>query len=1025
MLKILQKLKIKKIYEHDKNSKSSIGTYIDTHAKKLTNKLIDKRKLHTRKKNNSNSGNSNSGNSKSNKQKQIRKSSLKLSQNFSIYKPPINKTQVHPKIWELPNRKNFYNWVIDTFQQYETGNTKKLVIEKPQNTEQMELNNIQRLTRDYLQGESPVRGLLLYIGLGAGKTCAAITISESILTKKEVIILSKTSLETNFRKEFRNCGSDYVKTANYWVFSKCDNDEEHKLAIGLGIPEISISENKGAFFVDFSKTESNFKTLSNEERKKLDNQIEHIVNNRFTFIHYDSPTKWSKLKEGSFDNKIIIVDEIHNIGNTMASTTSDSADKFYNLFMNAKNPKLIFLSGTPIINNIYEITKIFNILRGYMPYLEIRIISTYDTPIDYKNIKYMLKKNPHVDQIVINTARKIITVSKNPDNFVTHASGKGIIYKPDESISFEDFNTEITKLIKQLGYKTSVSSIENETCFNYPDKASFEKDFYNADLNKLKKTELIKRRIAGLTTYYEYQDKSNYPELLNIHKIQIPMSDFQFSSYERYRHSEIQKEKFDKRKTDEDTKLQQSDYRIKSRLACTFVFPNEIGSPYDSKVLEDNIKLYEKLGNLLDNTEITEEEINDMNAKTLKTEIWSNYIELLNRDKHKYLDMKNGSLKMYSPKYYSMITNIQKNQHGKLLVYSYFRNLIGLETFSYALQQTNNWAPLRIKKTNSTGGKATKRDTVWVLEELEEDKGKNKFVFYVGGQDPVLREIYRNIYNSTWEQLPPETCSKLILQLKTIHKNNYYGEVVKMLMTTKTGAEGLDLKEVRYIHIMEPYWQHVLIDQIIGRGVRNKSHLSLEPADRNVEVYIYMATITSTQIRASNYIEVRTDTYKAPNPALTDKAFKVVSSDEYLYLISERKRIIINEFQKLMKESAFDCALNYKDNMRNPANKGLICMDYASKDRDDYLFTPRGEDTEDSVVLSQEKVVVEQYGKKIINDKECYFNMAPGPNGKMYIYDDSVIGRIRLPKPIGEVTIVNGKRRFGLFRVIKNKKHKK
>ena len=40
------------------------------------------------------------------------------------YIPPPNPKQVKPKIWELPNRKNFSNWVINTFQQYETGNKK-------------------------------------------------------------------------------------------------------------------------------------------------------------------------------------------------------------------------------------------------------------------------------------------------------------------------------------------------------------------------------------------------------------------------------------------------------------------------------------------------------------------------------------------------------------------------------------------------------------------------------------------------------------------------------------------------------------------------------------------------------------------------------------------------------------------------------------------------------------------------------------------------------------------------------------
>ena len=152
-------------------------------------------------------------------------------------------------------------------------------------------------------------------------------------------------------------------------------------------------------------------------------------------------------------------------------------------------------------------------------------------------------------------------------------------------------------------------------------------------------------------------------------------------------------------------------------------------------------------------------------------------IALLDKYKDKYLDITNGSLAKYSPKYLAMILNIQKEK-GKQLVYSYFRNLIGLTMFSYALIQTGKWAPFRIIKKSSTGGKAKKHDTVWELDEREDEKGKKKFIFYTGGGDKEEREIFRNVYNSTWDKLS-QSCSKLVEQIKEIHANNYYGEVIK------------------------------------------------------------------------------------------------------------------------------------------------------------------------------------------------------------------------------------------------------
>ena len=917
------------------------------------------------------------------------------------YIPPYNPNRVYPKIWELPNRKTFFNWVMTTFEQYELGNPKKHKAENPRIKEQMALNNVQRLNRDFFQGESPGRGVLLFVGLGVGKTAAAITISEAILTKKEVIVMSKSSLEGNFRKELRKWGSDYVKTANHWVFHKCDTEVCKALAEKVNIPAASLRENGGAFFVDFTNNNPNYNDMTSAERTKLDNQIEHIIDDRFRFIHTDDTRILNKLKDNEFDDKIVIIDEVHNLSNTMASDSVNGL-KYYELFMNAKNPKYIFLSGTPIINKVYEVSKLFNILRGYMDVLDLKFKTTFDVTVNYDKIKYALKQNKQVDQVIIRKSQKMISITKNPDNFITHPDGKGVIYRPEESIDFATFVNDVSATIMKMGYKI-ITDTRRETCFPI-DRKEFEMKFYNPELNKLKNIDLIKRRIVGLTSYYDYQNKDDYPQLLAINKVQIPMSEYQFGFYERFRHDEIQKEKTQRRqKDDDDSKMTQSNYRLKSRMTCSFAFPEELGSLYDSKKFEDKLELMESIADKVDEIGVRLSHADEIKSKDLDRELRKSFLEILDKGKAKFLDMKNGSLAKYSPKYYTMISNIMKEK-GKILVYSYYKNLIGLNTFALALIQTGKWAPFEIKKVNKE----------WEMVEREEDMHKAKFIFYSGDESQEVREIYRKIYNSEWDALPTK-CSKLVKQIKEIHPNNYYGEVIKMIMITRTGAEGLDLKEVRHIHIMEPYWQPVLISQIIGRGVRNRSHLKLAKGDRTVEVFIYMATIPPNLVRKISYIDVRNDIYKYSNPALADKANKVVSSDEYLFLTAERKKYIINEFQKLMKETAFDCTLNYKENKLNPDNKGLICMDYPTKNRDDYLFTPSIDDTVEGIDLAQEKVVAVQYGVKDYKGKKLYYNLTPTADGKMYIYNENLVGRVRLPKAVGEVKIVDGKRQLMLY----------
>ena len=53
------------------------------------------------------------------------------------------------------------------------------------------------------------------------------------------------------------------------------------------------------------------------------------------------------------------------------------------------------------------------------------------------------------------------------------------------------------------------------------------------------------------------------------------------------------------------------------------------------------------------------------------------------------------------------------------------------------------------------------------------------------------------------------------------------------------GAEGLDFKFIRQVHILEPWYNMNRIEQIIGRGVRNLSHCLLPFEERNVEIYMH------------------------------------------------------------------------------------------------------------------------------------------------------------------------------------------
>ena len=114
--------------------------------------------------------------------------------------------------------------------------------------------------------------------------------------------------------------------------------------------------------------------------------------------------------------------------------------------------------------------------------------------------------------------------------------------------------------------------------------------------------------------------------------------------------------------------------------------------------------------------------------------------------------------------------------------------------------------------------------------------------------------------------------------------DNKNGERIRVVLISKAGAEGLDFKNIRQIHIMEPWFNMSRIEQIIGRGVRNSSHCQLPFEERNVEIYMHATKNHGT----------------AQNQTV----------DMHLYELAFKKAKQIGRVSRLIKESSVDCILN-------------------------------------------------------------------------------------------------------------------
>ena len=141
----------------------------------------------------------------------------------------------------------------------------------------------------------------------------------------------------------------------------------------------------------------------------------------------------------------------------------------------------------------------------------------------------------------------------------------------------------------------------------------------------------------------------------------------------------------------------------------------------------------------------------------------------------------------------------------------------------------------------------------WVVDIPDSLSGKPTFALYTGTETSEEKEIIRNIFNSTWKFVP----ISIVEQLDTISSNNFFGEIIKVLMITASGAEGISLRNVRYVHLIEPYWHPVRLEQVIGRARRICSHQDLDDMYKTVTVFLYLMVFSDNQLDSDASIELR------------------------------------------------------------------------------------------------------------------------------------------------------------------------
>lgn len=875
----------------------------------------------------------------------------------------------------------------------------------------------QRVVFDYLNLYTPYRGLLIYHGLGSGKTFTSVAIAEGMKTNKHVVVMLPASLHYNYVTELEKFGDPLYRVDQYWEFVKTEGKEElvSAFAKALSLSTDYVRDMGGAYMVDVSKP-SNYDSLNSMEQENIRKQIIKMIEQKYSFLHYNAGQSFiNRMTEmatrnkqtNPFDHSVVIIDEAHNlisnIKNNLKKKKSPTND-LYELLMTAQDVRIVLLSGTPVVNHPFEMAIVYNILRGKINTWELDIEPS-QKKIDSRTIEKILDQNNlhHYDLIDFKSSTRKLSITKNPFGFVNvtnkkeakNKNQKGGFTIPSRNKTSRASTNPISKKTKRTTRKkmTEISQHENEPIIEsitsqqegfhggsmenyqgvklneqdvltekefivqvkkrlsengieiknkimrpkgYLALPNDEKDFQSKfvkQFNDGKNTgdilnrDTLHRRIMGLTSYFRSPKEGLLPDFVltdsgdEYHNVFVEMSDVQFEAYAALRSEERDREtKERKRERMARAKAQgqnnheilqsSGSYRSATRLVCNYAIPSDPGRPRAVDIEVQDIE------------QDVDGEDGAAQMRKEKKKIYDKEIErvanLLRERKDEFFSDK--SLENNSPKFLEMIKRIMDEKHkGPHLLYSDFLNMEGIEFFKMVLEQ-NNMRELKVEKYGKDG---------WRLKDFDtpENAGKLCYITYTGEGDPEERDLLRNIYNSEWTFVPDEISNRL----QEIATTNKEGNIVKIIMITRAGAEGINLKNTRYVHIMEPYWHKTRIDQVVGRARRIGSHVDLEPELRTVQVFQYLSVFSEKQKKSEQYKEIMI------NDISKIDGKSPVSTDQYLYELSLLKQKLNDQFLRVIKESAVDCRLYRSGHTKK---EPLVCYGDTRNDSNEFTSYP-------------------------------------------------------------------------------------
>ena len=428
---------------------------------------------------------------------------------------------------------------------------------------------------------------------------------------------------------------------------------------------------------------------------------------------------------------------------------------------------------------------------------------------------------------------------------------------------------------------------------SFPDNESAFNQLYISSSNFMSLNEetknMFQRRILGLTSYYIGATPDKFAEKI-VHYVDLPMNTYYQKIYDHFEEVEQEKEKLmmklSRGKVGEN---EMSTYKTYTRQSSNFVFPHMSDKRFGEKrPRPGQFKIKIEEANVINegkDKEAKQQLTRDKQAvKDYEAEL-DNYIN----DFIKYCEKAREDDKKNKKSLVEDINEFHKKYNGniKRFLLEHKSN----KKMSKLLDTLNTHSPkmvyiilklLRCKNPVLVYSNYVKAEGIQIfkiyakffgfMNVIKDPELKNKkqdyfrYMEYHGGIDSTIREKYKKIFNES---------------------SNKFAQKIKIILISPAGSEGINLKNTTQVHLMEPYWNEVRIEQIIGRAIRQCSHADLPMNERKVDVYRY-------KMIRNNGKE---------------------TTDQEMEAISRKKNNLIQSFLEAVREAAVDCNLFKNHNM--------------------------------------------------------------------------------------------------------------